>query len=157
MAAKAVYRELNNQKYIKHRILGFFRIWELGASRYAKNTPTGCRNSFPYRPSHPQDFPKIDILYIFPKQSPTQNLRSSISPNSRVWGGGTHPVLSAIPWSYRHFSNRSLTRWDEKFIFSISVVQPRQKARNLSATKIGVWVQCFFEKHTFDKKSVYYI
>ena len=68
----------------------FFHIWELGASRWAENTPTWCRNIFPYRQGHPQDFPKIDILYICPISSPSQNIRSSISPNSRAREAGIH-------------------------------------------------------------------
>ena len=105
----------------------------------------------------PRIFQKT-TFYIFSKTVDPQNVRSSISPYSRVWGGGTHPVLSAIPWSYWHFSNTSLTRWDEKFVFSISVAQPRQKARNLSATKIGARVHSFVfpRKAHFWKDSVYY-
>ena len=114
---------------------------------YVQRTYCMCREYILYvqriHISQNNIFSKNNILYIFPKPVDPQNFRSSISPNSRVWGGGTHPVLSAIPRSYRHVSNGSLTRWDEQFVFSISVVQPRQKARNLSATNIGVWVQCF--------------
>ena len=33
-----------------------FIIWELGASRYDKNTPTRCPNIFHYREPHSENF-----------------------------------------------------------------------------------------------------
>ena len=133
----------------------FFHIWELGASRYAKNTPTGCRNIFPYRQSHPQDFPKIDILYICPISSPTQNFRSSISPNSRAREAGIHTkacgtsnILERMPSLFQTNSGESSYR-----IFRRKNVEKHPKSPTYQ-----MWNEYnVFLKNTLLKIGVYYI
>ena len=81
----------------------FLPIWELGASKHPKNTPTTHANIFHYREHRPHFFSKIRIFCIFPPEAsfppPTHFHRTSISPSTVFLIFGTPLDISATPYN----------------------------------------------------------
>ena len=82
-------------------------------------------------------FQKETYLYLFPKQSIPNIFAARSRQIAEFEGAG--PIQSSPPYhGHIDIFKQIPHKMRRKVHFSISVVQPRQKARNLSATKIGV-------------------
>ena len=108
----------------------FFHIWELGASRYAINTPTGCRNIFHYRPSHSQDFPKIDLLYTSPNRR-RPNFVAALSRQIADFQGPAYIPKRAERPTYWKVLPPFFERIQESRVIAFSV-EKRQKTPKVS-------------------------